>query len=152
MDTNELKQQIAGIEEEINALPRGSISTKNVNGHLYYYHRWYEGKTKKERFIPEGELEQLRAQIEQRKELQTQRKELKKLLPAAPKKTLKEDTAEYITMVRRGSALRAFMAPALKYRRRECYARLKNYVFGLQQDKVFVIYGLRRTGKTTMIR
>ena len=152
MDTNELKQQIAGIEEEMNALPRGSISTKNVNGHLYYYHRWYEGKTKKERFIPEEELEQLRAQIEQRKELQAQRKELKKLLPAAPKKTLKEDTAEYITMVRRGSALRAFMTPALKYRRRECYARLKDYVFGPQMDKVFVIYGLRRTGKTTMIR
>ena len=152
MDTNELKQQIAGIEEEMNALPRGSISTKKVNGHLYYYHRWYEGKTKKERFIPEEELEQLRAQIEQRKELQTQRKELKKLLPAAPKKTLKEDTAEYITMVRRGSALRAFMTPALKYRRRECYARLKDYVFGPQMDKVFVIYGLRRTGKTTMIR
>ena len=56
MDTNELKEQIAGIEEEMNALPRGSISTKKVNGHLYYYHRWYEGKTKKERFIPGEEL------------------------------------------------------------------------------------------------
>ncbi len=152
MDTNELKVQIAGIDEAINALPRGSISTKKVNGHVYSYHRWYEGKTKKERFVPEEELEQLRAQIEQRKELQAQRKELKKLLPAAPKKTLKEDTTEYITIVRRGSALRAFMAPALKYRRRECYARLKDYVFGPQLDKVFVICGLRRTGKTTMIR
>ena len=66
MDTNELKEQIASIDEEINTLPRGSISTKKVNGHLYYYHRWYEGKTKKERFVPEEELEQLRAQIEQR--------------------------------------------------------------------------------------
>ena len=63
MDTNELKQQIAGIEEEMNALPRGSISTKKVNGHLYYYHRWYEGKTKKERFIPEEELEQLQGLV-----------------------------------------------------------------------------------------
>ena len=51
MDANELKQQIAGIEEEMNALPHGSISTKKVNGHLYYYHRWYEGKTKKDRFM-----------------------------------------------------------------------------------------------------
>ncbi len=39
MDANELKQQIADIEEEMNALPHGSISTKKVNGHLYYYHR-----------------------------------------------------------------------------------------------------------------
>ena len=56
------------------------------------------------------------------------------------------------TNVRRGPELQAFMAPAQKYRRRECHARLRDYVFGPQHDKVFVIYGLRRTGKTTMIR
>lgn len=152
MDTNELKEQLAKLDEQIDALPRGSISAKKVNGHTYYYHRWYEEKTKKEQFIPEEELEQLRAKIKQRKELQTQRIELKKLMPKASKKEQKEDTTEYITIVRRGSALRAFMAPALNYRRRECYSRLRDYVFGPQQDKVFVIYGLRRTGKTTMIR
>ena len=152
MDTNELKEQLARLEERIDALPRGSISTKKVTGHTDSYHRWYEGKTKKERFIPEEELEQLRARIEQRKALQAQQKELKKQLPKASKPAPAEDKTEYVTIVRRGSELRAFMAPALNYRRRECYARLKDYVFGPQQDKVFVIYGLRRTGKTTMIR
>ena len=152
MDTNNLKERLARLDEQIDALPRGSISSKKVNGHIYYYHRWYEGKTKREQFIPAEELEQLRAQIEQRKELQAQRKELKKQLPKTPKKALHEDKTEYITIVRRGSELRAFMKPALNYRRRECYARLRDYVFGSQQDKVFVIYGLRRTGKTTMIR
>lgn len=51
-----------------------------------------------------------------------------------------------------GPELRAFMKSALNYRRRECYALLRDYVFGPRQDKVFVIYGLRHTGKTTMIR
>lgn len=152
MDTNNLIEQLARLDEQIDELPRGSVSTKKVNGHTYYYHRWYEGKTKKERFIPEEELEQLRAQIERRKELQTQLKELKKQLPKTPKRALREDKTEYVTIVRRGAELRAFMKPALNYRRRECYARLRDYVFGQQQDKVFVIYGLRRTGKTTMIR
>ena len=152
MDTNDLKERLAELDEQIDELPRGSISTKKVNGHTYYYHRWYEGKAKKEQFIPEEELEQLRAQIEWRKELQEQRKELKKQLPKAPKKTLYDDKSEYITMVRRGPALQAFMTIARKYRRRECYSRLKDYIFGPQQDKVFVLYGLRRTGKTTMIR
>ena len=152
MDTSYLMEQLARLDEQINALPRGSISTKKVNGHTYFYHRWYEEKVKKERFIPEDELEQLRAQIERRKELQAQRKELKKQLPKAPMKALHEDNTEYVTIVRRGFELRAFMTPALNYRRRECYARLRDYVFGPQQDKVFVIYGLRRTGKTTMIR
>lgn len=152
MDTNDLIEQLARLDAQIDALPRGSISSKKVNGHTYFYHRWYEGKSKKEKFIPENELEQLRAQIEQRKELQKQRKELKRQLPKASKKALHADKTEYITIVRRGSELRAFMKPALNYRRRECYARLRDYVFGPQQDKVFVIYGLRRTGKTTMIR
>ena len=152
MGVNDLKQQLDKLEEQIAALPRGSISPKKVNGHTYFYHRWYEGKAKIEQFVPENELEQLRAQIEQRKELQTQLKELKKQLPKTPKKAVHEDKTEYYTIVRRGAELRAFMKPALKYRRRECYVRLRDYVFGSQQDKVFVIYGLRRTGKTTMIR
>ena len=152
MDTKDLKERLTSLEAQINALPRGSISTKKVNGHTYYYQRWYEGKTKKEQFVSEEELDQLRSQIELRKELQEQRKELKKQLPRTPKRVRKEDTTEYVTIVRRGQELRAFMRPALNYRRRECYARLRDYVFGPQQDKVFVIYGLRRTGKTTMIR
>ena len=152
MNTDELREQLAILDEQIETMPRGSISTKKVNGHTYYYHRWYEGKTKKEQFIPEEEVIPLRAQIEKRKELQAQRTELKKQLPKGSKKKLPEDKAEYITMVRSGPELRAFMTPALKYRRRECYTRLQEYVFGPQQDKVFVIYGLRRTGKTTMIR
>ena len=152
MNTDELREQLAILDEQIETMPRGSISTKKVNGHTYYYHRWYEGKTKKEQFIPEEKVIPLRAQIEKRKELQAQRTELKKQLPKGSKKKLPEDKAEYITMVRRGPELRAFMTPALKYRRRECYTRLQEYVFGPQQDKVFVIYGLRRTGKTTMIR
>ena len=78
MDTNDLKEQLASLDEQIDALPRGSISAKKVNGHTYYYHRWYEGKMKKERFIPEEELDQLRALIGQRKELQEKRKELKR--------------------------------------------------------------------------
>ena len=152
MNTDELREQLAILDEQIETMPRGSISTKKVNGHTYYYHRWYEGKTKKEQFIPEEKVIPLRAQIEKRKELQAQRTELKKQLPKGSKKMLPEDKAEYITMVRRGPELRAFMTPALKYRRRECYTRLQEYVFGPQQDKVFVIYGLRRTGKTTLIR
>lgn len=37
-------------------------------------------------------------------------------------------------------------------KKRECIELLRNYVFGTQQDKVFILYGLRRTGKTTLIR
>jgi len=152
MDNGELKKKIAELDAQIEDLPRGSISAKKVNGHTYYYHRWYEGKSKKERFVSENELDQLRTQIEQRKALQAQKKELKKMLSSTPKQKTHENSATFFTIIRRGMELRAFTVPALNYRKRECYTRLRDYVFGPQQDKVFVLCGLRRTGKTTMIR
>ena len=106
MDPNNLRTRLAELDEQIASLPRGSISTKKVNGHTYYYHRWYEDRVKKEMFVPEENLEQLREQIEHRKELEAQQKELKKQLPKAPGKQ-REDATDYITVVRRGSALKA---------------------------------------------
>ena len=152
MDTNELKKQIDILEKQIAELPRGSISTKDVKGHKYYYHRWYEEGVRKEKFIPVDNLASLRAQIVQRRELEAQQKKLREQLPKTSGKAARENEADYITIVRCGAELRAFMAPALNYKRRECYAQLKDYVFGQHMDKVFVIFGLRRTGKTTMIR
>lgn len=59
---------------------------------------------------------------------------------------------DFMTNVRLGESLRAFSGSVIKYRRRECYRKLQDYVYGEPQDKVFILYGLRRTGKTTMIR
>ena len=56
------------------------------------------------------------------------------------------------TMVRIGELLKSQIAITKRYKKRKCIASLRDYIFGEQQDKVFVLYGLRRTGKTTMIR
>ena len=58
----------------------------------------------------------------------------------------------FTTNVRTGEALRSFAASVRGYRRRECFRQLHDFVCGEPQDKVFILYGLRRTGKTTMIR
>ena len=144
-------KQIAELEARINELPRGSVSSKTVNGHEYYYHRWYEAKRKVEKYIAAEEVQALKDRIAQRKALEKQLRELKKQLPKVSKKR-DQDSHEYLTMVRRGSALRAYAKPVKDYKHRECYAQLRSFVFGEQQDKVFILYGLRRTGKTTMIR
>ena len=146
-----VEKQIAELEARINELPRGSVSSKTVNGHEYYYHRWYEAKRKVEKYIAAEEVQELKDRIAQRKALEKQLRELKKQLPKVSKKK-EQDSHEYLTMVRRGSALRAYAEPVKEYKHRECYAQLRDFVFGEQQDKVFILYGLRRTGKTTMIR
>lgn len=146
-----VEKQIAELEARINELPRGSVSSKTVNGHEYYYHRWYEAKRKVEKYIAAEEVQALKDRIAQRKALEKQLRELKKQLPKVSKKK-EQDSHEYLAMVRRGAALRKYAEPVKEYKHRECYTQLCSFVFGEQQDKVFILYGLRRTGKTTMIR
>ena len=148
MDLSEMQTRAAELEQRISALPAGSITKKTVRGKEYFYHRWTENKKRREKYIPADELENFRAQIERRKELEQELKALKKQLPKAKSANL----SAFTTNVRTGEALRSFAAPVCGYRKRECFQQLHDYIYGEPQDKVFILYGLRRTGKTTMIR
>ena len=148
MDLSEMQTRVAELEQQISALPAGSVTKKTVNGKEYFYHRWTENKKRREKYIPADELENFRAQIERRKALEQELKALKKQLPKA-KST---NPSAFTTNVRTGETLRSFAASVRGYRRRECFRQLHDFVCGEPQDKVFILYGLRRTGKTTMIR
>ena len=54
--------------------------------------------------------------------------------------------------VRMGEDLERFVKPVTKWVKRECYQQLHDYVYGDIHDRVYILYGLRRTGKTTLIR
>ena len=148
MELSEIQNCVAELEQQISNLPAGSITNKTVNGKAYFYHRWTEDKKRKEKYIPVDEVENFHIQIEQRKKLDQELKALKKQLP----KTKSMDASMFTTNVRTGETLRSFAASVRDYRRRECFRQLHDYVYGNPQDKVFILYGLRRTGKTTMIR
>lgn len=148
MEQSKLQVHMNELAQKISVLPTGSIVKKTVNGREYYYHRWTENKKRHEKYIPADALDYFRAQIEQRKALEQELKALKKMLPkAAP-----THIAAFATNVRIGDALRTFSASVKRYKKRECFQQLHNFLYGETQDKVFILYGLRRTGKTTMIR
>ena len=148
MEQSELQIHMNELAQKIAMLPPGSIVKKTVTGREYYYHRWTENKKRHEKYIPAEALDSFRAQIEQRKELEQELKTLKKMLQkAAP-----IHIATFTTNVRIGAALRTFSASVKRYKKRECFQQLHNFLYGEAQDKVFILYGLRRTGKTTMIR
>lgn len=147
----ELEERLHRLDEQIAALPKGSVSRKTINGRVYYYHRWQENKKRVEKYVPAGELTALQEQIQNRKYLESARKDLEKQLLQSSTK-LREDSHEYAVMIRRGPALRTFSDPVIGFRKRSCYETLRDYVFGPHSEKVFILYGLRRTGKTTMIR
>ena len=148
MELSETQARAAKLEQQISNLPAGSITKKAVNGKEYFYHRWTENKKRREKYIPMDEVENFRVQIEQRKELEQELKMLRKNLP----KTKSVNSAVFTTNVRAGEELRAFATSVRTYRKRECFMQLHDFVYGKQRDKVFILYGLRRTGKTTMIR
>ena len=151
MSQEELMNAIAEIERDIAILPEGSITKKKIRDKEYYYHRITRNGKRVEKYIDFKDVAELKDRIDRRKKLEKDLKELKKqIIPE--KATTKEEHLEFKTTVRTGSRLRAQIAVTKKYKKRECIRELRDYVFGSQTDKVFVIYGLRRTGKTTMIR
>ncbi len=154
MEYNDLIKRIAELEREIAALPRGTVSPKTVRGKIYYYHRYSLNGTRYENCLDIATAKELEKQIEKRKALEAELKELKVLLPKPKRSREKtpQDQPKFKTYVRIGEQLLAFASHAENYKKRKCYSRLSDYVFGERQDKVFVLYGLRRTGKTTLIR
>ena len=150
MANRSIQEQIAQLEQQIAELPVGSVGRKTVGGKVYFYHRWTENKKRKEKYVPSDEVEALKESIETRKTLEAQLKALRKQAPslAAPRQT----GHAFLTNVRTGAALRSFAAPVRSFKKRDCFQKLYDYIYGPQQDKVFVLCGLRRTGKTTMIR
>ena len=150
MVQSELLKRIDEFEREIALLPSGSIAVKRINDKEYYYHRINENGKRRETYVDFDKVDELRSQIEKRKALAKELKELKRQLPKMPK--IKTELPTFSTYVRVGEQLDGMAATVAKHKKRACYEAIHDYVFGEQQDKVFILYGLRRTGKTTLIR
>lgn len=152
MDNFDILHRIEELEKEIAALPQGGIAVKKVRGKEYYYHRITRNQKRTETYLNFDEVEPLKAEIEKRKALESEIKELRRRLPKT--KPARKNQAEHTfnTYVRTGEQLKTFALLVKSYKKRECYKDIADYIFGEHQDKVFILYGLRRTGKTTLIR
>ena len=150
MEQTEILKRVDELEREIALLPRGSVAVKRINDKEYYYHRINENGKRRETYVDFDQVDELRSQIEKRKALEKELKELKRQLPKSTKP--KKAELQFSTYVRVGEQLDSMAATVAKYKKRACYSAFHDYVFGEQQDKVFILYGLRRTGKTTLIR
>lgn len=136
------------IKEQISQLPQGNITYKKINGKSYPYLQWRQNGKQKSRIIKVAEFQELSDKIEQRKFLEEKLRDLEKdiINPSIV------DDDFFFSYVKRGDELKSFVAPVQRYRKREIYRELENYVYSNVSDRVFILYGLRRTGKTTMIR
>ncbi len=147
MDYKNSDKFIRNLESKIASLPNGSIAKKNINGKDYYYHRIMLDGKRKEKYIMAENVQELRRKIEERRKLEQELKQLKKLT-TKPKNTI----YNFKTNIIIGSSLHTFSSSVKNYKKRECFQILYNYLYGDIKDKVLILYGLRRTGKTTLIR
>ena len=155
MDRQEVRYRIEEIEKQIEGLPKGSIGTKSgANGRTYYYHRYMENGKRVEKYVAFEDVAVMQEQIARRKALEMELKALKKEIGDPQKVKVKKlnNNIEFRTFIRIGEELKKFAGPVKKYKKRECFSKLYDYVYGDIQDRVFILYGLRRTGKTTLIR
>ena len=145
MNHEEIIARMAEIEREIAVLPAGGVSKKNVHGNIYYYHRITQNGKRMEKYVKADEVDELISNIEKRKKLEKELKKLKQCMP-------KEKNLDFKTKVLVGNRLKSLVSITRNYKKRECIQMLRDYIFEDIADKVFILYGLRRTGKTTLIR
>ena len=138
----------ATILQRIAELPSGGITYKTINGKRYAYYQWRENGKQRARRVHDDELGQLASQIEERKELQAQIKQEEHRRD----NVRSVDDLHFSTSLRIGEQLVRFTEPVAKWRKRACFDMLSEYIYGGTNDRVLVLYGLRRTGKTTLIR
>lgn len=139
------------ILKKIDSLPSGGLTTKTIRGKAYTYYQWTENGKQRSRIVKEDEYKNLKQQIEERKTLQSQLSNLENHKTQNSTEA-QEETSTFITDVRIGKTLEDFTASIKDYKKRELYSTLEQYVYSDSHDKVFILYGLRRTGKTTLIR
>ena len=153
MNHQEIQNELLQVRKEIAELPSGYISKKNINGKTRYYLQWVENGKKKSKYVDDVFADDLRAKIEKRRELQKREKELVFMLPKPQKAEKKEETKRvFKTEVMLGESLKSYVQTVANYKKRNLYKGICDYIYGDVRDKVLILYGLRRTGKTTLIR
>lgn len=143
-----INKRIEEIENEIKLLPRGSIGKKTIKGKIYYYHRYTENYKKYETYLNNEEVIEITKKIELRKSLKKELKELKINFNS----NLKTNNLKFITNIKIGEELKNYIEIVKKYKKRDCFIKIQDYLYNNIYDKVLILCGLRRTGKTTLIR
>ena len=65
--------------------------------------------------------------------------------------SLPSQTTEFHTNVVTSTGLQALANSVAKYGKRDCFSTLQKFVAGSYGGKICILYGLRRTGKTTLL-
>ena len=156
MTEQEIRARMREIEEEMSALPSGCVTPKTIEGKERWYHQYYVDGKRRSKIVPAEEVSAMREKIERYNQLKQELKELKRQLPKERKTKVKPTKSiavpKFNCNVTIGEALTDSTRRVANWERRDDYAKLQEYLYSESNDRVCVIFGLRRTGKSTMLR
>ena len=135
-DVERMKAELAG-------LPKGCISQKRIRGKVTFYRQWTEGGKSRSQYLSAADAKAFRKQMTRRRELQ------RKLRPYLIRQRVVRKAT--VISVKTGEALRYWARGAAAWERRDKFPNILKYLRWKQEPRVCVVYGLRRTGKTTML-
>lgn len=141
----DLKSIYVRLKKEYDELPQGYISKKNINGKTQYYLQWRENGKMKSKYIRSDALADMEQKIARRKELEPDIKRLQAMFPE------RSGEVNYNTHVMTCDMMQEKIEQAKKYKKRDCYEKFLKCLYSDDTSRVTALYGLRRTGKTTMI-
>ena len=137
----------AAIEAEIAKLPKGNVCYKVTGGKKRCYHQWTEDGRRQSRYVKAADEAGLREAIARRKTLEGELASL-----GAPVRMKRSFAPDFVTDVKTGDSLMNWARQAESYDHRDAFVRIMKYLRFRAEDRVLILYGLRRTGKTTMLR
>lgn len=155
MNTYDDQNRINALLREIASLPKGRISYKSIKGRRQPYLQWTENGRRYSRYIKKEGRRELLTAIRHREELEEELKQLLSRLPAAD--AVQSPVGKYAvspafeTRVMTGSLLQKFCRQVSGFQYREDMKILNAYLHAKTPGRICLLYGLRRTGKTTML-
>ena len=66
-----IDRMLTKYQEELEMLPKGTISEKKVKQSTYFYLKYREGKKVISRYIPQKDVDAVREQVEKRRHIET---------------------------------------------------------------------------------
>ena len=147
-------RSIEEIKNEIANLPPGNVSYKTIRGSKRMYLQWSEGGKKLSKYVKKEDEATVFERVNKRKKLE---EELRKIESSRILSEEGNDSEallieKYETHVIFGSELEKMCVSTRKSGRRDCFRELEMFLDRDEDGRVCIIYGLRRTGKTYMIR
>lgn len=147
-------ERIREILQIIASLPKGNISFKKIKGKEQPYLQWTENGKRYSRYIKTSVREETLRAVEYRKKLEQELHALTRedsgmtvQSPSGPYHVL----PAYETRVITGNSLNDLCRQIKDFRERDCMNILHRYLETGTPGRICLLYGLRRTGKTTMV-